>query len=137
MTTTISKPMLKAIRPKINAALEQVAREFGLEHLACGNGNFDPRAGTFTIKLEGRAPGGKPKEAVAYEQNREWLKLPPLGYKFATGGEVYATSGINTTATKVYAKRVSDDKAFLFKVADVVRICGKTAAALGGEKAAA
>lgn len=131
---TIDKSFLKSLRPEIDAALAAIASKHGLASLRCGNGSFDPRAGSFTFKLEGVAEGALGKAAALYTSpDASFLGLPPLGTAFETGGRKYKTAGLNTVGSKVICDR-DDGKSFLFPVMSIKRLCGMDVAnAFGGQ----
>jgi hypothetical protein len=115
----ITKEMLKAIRPEINAALLAVAKKFELQSLACGKCIYDPSGGFFTMKVEGIAAGGVDANAKRYTDNMRWTGLPPLGFEFTQRDGTYRTCGMNTTGSKVICERTGDGKKFLFHLDDV------------------
>ena len=121
MESKAMKQLLVSLRPQIDAALAEVASRNGLTSLRAGNGTFNPDAGEFTFKLEGKIEGAKGAEAVRYEQNARWLNLPPLGSKFQAGGHEYETAGLNSTGSKVLCKRTEDGKAYLFPAEGVAQ----------------
>ena len=123
MATVVDKNLVKSLRPEIDAALSAIAAKHGLASLRCGNGMFDPRAGSFTIKVEGVAEGALGKSAALYTSpDAAFLGLPPLGTPFMSGGRQYKTAGLNTVGSKVICDR-NDGKQFLFPVLAVKRLC--------------
>ena len=123
MATIIDKALLKILRPEIDAAVAAVASRYGLASLHCGNGSFDPVAGTFTFKLEGAAEGAIGKAAALYmSPDARFLGLPPLGSKFTWAGHSYVTAGLKPSGSKVICTR-DDGNEYLFPVDFVVRAC--------------
>jgi hypothetical protein len=121
---TIDKDMLRRLRVDIDEALLSVRQKYNLKSLNAGNCAFDPVAGQFTFKVTGIAADAIGKEAALYiSPDAAFLNLPPLGTKFRSGLNEYATAGLRSSGEKVLCRRTSDDKMFLFKVDDVVRIC--------------
>ena len=111
------KTKLPEIRTDVDNALLIIAKRHGLKSLACGRGTYDPRAGCFTFKLEGVTNGGLNREAVRYKEMGEVLNLPPLDTIFTThDGHEFKPTGLNTTATKVIAQRLDNQKSYLFPI---------------------
>ena len=108
------KATMQQLRPAIDAALAQIAKDFGLAELHLGSGKYDPR-GSFTFKLEGVMSGGLTREAIMYNEMRGLDGLPPLGTKFKGRDGQYEISGMNSTGTKVLAKREQDGKQFWWR----------------------
>jgi hypothetical protein len=125
---TIDKQMLRNLRTEIDAALVAVAKAHNLKSLTAGNCSFDPVAGQFTFKVTGIAADAIGKEAALYiSPDAAFLGLPPLGTKFRSGLNEYATAGLKSSGSKVVCSRVSDGKLFLFKVQDVLSACARAA----------
>lgn len=124
MATVVDKTLLQTLRPEIDVALAVIAKRYGLAKLHCGNASFDPRAGSFTFKVEGVAEGALGKAAALYTSpDAAFLGLPPLGTAFETAGRKYKTAGLNTVGSKVICDR-DDGKSFLFPVLSIKRLCG-------------
>lgn len=124
MATTIDKSFLKLLRPEIDAALSVIAAKHGLQSLRCGNGSYDPHAGSFSFKLEGLGEGAMGKEAALYtSSSAAFLGLPPLGTAFRSSGVDYKTAGLNSSGSKVICER-ADGKKYLFTVDIVKALCG-------------
>jgi hypothetical protein len=104
-----------ALRPEINAALEPIAKKYGLKSLELGHGTYSP-GGAFTFKLEGVTAGGLDKDAERYKNSVNLLGLPPLGTQFRNGAYSYKTAGINTTGTKVLCQRLGSELRYLYTV---------------------
>ena len=121
---TITRELLKSLRPEIDLALAVVAKQHGLKSLHLGNAKFDPNAGTFTFQLNGLVEGGLGKEAALYlSPDAKWLGLPALGTEFASGAHRYKTTGLNSTGTKVLCQRLDDGKTYLFRIDAIKRHC--------------
>jgi len=121
----ITKALLRAIRPEIDAALKEVAKRHGLKSLTCGHARYDPHAGTFSMKVEGLADGAIGKEASLYNAERAGMQLPPLGATFSSGGHVYAVAGMKRSG-KILAAR-TDGKMYIFDKT-IVRLLAQEAA---------
>lgn len=116
---TITKLQLKAIRDDMNAALDAVRVKHDLQSLSCAKCVYF--ADNFTMKVEGIVAGGLSRDAKLYNESR-FLGLPPLGFAFTSKGEKFVTTGLNTTGTKVYCKRESDGKTYLYPADYIVRL---------------
>ncbi len=118
--STITPKQLEQIRVAITEALQQVKSHYGLESLRAGNCTYTP-GGAFTFKVEGQIEGGKSKEASMYEQ---WMRinadLPPLGTQLTNSNGTYTIEGMNTTGSKVYARRAG--VVYLLRTQDVERM---------------
>lgn len=135
------KSKLQPIRAAIDAALAGIAKQHGLRSLTCGKCGYDPRAGNFTIKVEGVDGEGITSEGARYNLLRdqfrgddgEKFKLPPLDTEFlARDGQTYKVVGLNMTGSKVLCFRVgsTDSGTFLFKPEAVQRLCAPRAPGL-------
>lgn len=127
--TAVNKELLRAVRVAVDAALIPIAKAHGLTSLTTGKAIYDPRGGTFTIKLDGVAEGGTPVPAQLYNLFRESRNLPEIGATFTHGGKQYKIDGANSTGSKVLAARQPDGKQFLFHPEDVARLCAKVGGA--------
>lgn len=129
--STITRDLLQAIRPDVDAALAAVAKKHGLASLKSTNCTFDPRSGNFVMKVEGVAKGGKTKEAARYEASRKFDdSLPPLGFVFKNGARSYSIVGMNSTGTKVIAAPLDEPaQQFLFQRDGIKRLCARKGAA--------
>lgn len=121
---TVDKNLLRTIRPEIDAALAVIAKAHNLQSLALGRGTYDPRAGSFTFKLEGVAEGGMDKQAAAYTALKEMYELPPLGTVFSVRGRDFKITGINSTGSKLLVDCVQDGKPYLYKRESALALCG-------------
>jgi hypothetical protein len=108
------RDLAKAVSADIGAALDAIAKKHGLQSLKMAGGSI--ASGSFTLKVEGIAAGGKTREAERYELNEKVLKLPPLGHVFQQGAHTYKTVGLNTTGSKVLVSRIPDGKEFSMSV---------------------
>ncbi len=96
---------LKDIREALDAAIQPIMAKHGLASLKVGKCTYTA-GGAFTYKLEGQIVGGKSKEASRYESEAQYnTELPPLGTQLAHANGTYTVEGMNTTGTKVYARR--------------------------------
>lgn len=116
--TTITPMLLKSFRADLDAAIAGLAKKYDLSELRSGRASYT--AGSFTMKIEGVAAGGKSKAASMYE-DASFLGLPPLGFSFKQGGRSFTTTGLNTTGTKVLCAR-DDGTTYLFKVDGIKRL---------------
>lgn len=117
----LNPEMLKNLRADIDRALEQVAKNHGLDVLRAGNATYDGSAGNFSFKLEGRIAGGLSKEATRYNQIRGFQNLPELGFSFRSGADRFEVCGCNATGTKILAKSQGNGKTYQFPVASIHR----------------
>lgn len=92
-TSKLDAALMRLIRIKLQEALDPVAAAERLT-IKVGNATFDPDAGHFTFKVEGRVAGGLTKEQAAYDVNRKWLNLPPRGSTIKFGRHEYVTTGL-------------------------------------------
>jgi hypothetical protein len=126
--STQFKALMKRIRDDLNAHLSTYKRE-GVGSLSIGNGKYDPEAGTFSFKLEGKLAGAKGKEALSYEYLVQLYalspsspKLPPLGtaFNYAHDGQRHTIIGANR-GEKIITRR-PDGKQFLFRPEAIARL---------------
>lgn len=94
MTTGNLKDRLPAIRAAMNAALADVAKKLDLSKLEAGHITYDPRAGNFTVKVEGIAAGGVDPEEKRYDDRRQLLNLPARGATFRSGHDRHTIVGM-------------------------------------------
>lgn len=113
---------VQQLRPVIDAALAEIAKQHGLQSLKCGGGSLDSDGGNFVLKVQGTLNGGLDRDASRYESMRGAFGLPPLGTKFQSGPWGYTICGLNGTISKVIAQRDSGEK-YLFKTDDIDRLC--------------
>ena len=112
--------MIKNIEADLQKALNEVGNKYGYV-LKFGRGTYDVE-GNFTLKLECNKNGAKSADAQRYENNRIWMRLPPLGEKMimGIGSREYTIVGINTTGTKV--KATAGGVTYLLPIENVKRI---------------
>jgi hypothetical protein len=125
--TKMTKDMLKDVRVDVDAALEQIAKTYGIAKLRLGNCTYDPTAGSFTFKLEGVMEGGIGKEGARLQMEQSFdADLPKVGESFFFGTSNYTATGMNTTGSKVVVRREKDGKTFLIK-RDAAKVAVRTA----------
>lgn len=114
----ISPAVLKMLRVDIDAAVESVAKKYGLSSIKTGNASYSPN--TFSIKLEGVLDGNAKAEENASLSNQyaRMLGLPDniVGKKFSSQGHDFIVERIDPNKPKfpIIGKRVSDGKMFKF-----------------------
>lgn len=108
------KSKLPALRAALDEALAKVAKEHGLASFRSAQCTYDPN-GCFTFKVEGVLDGGLSKDAVIYNQCRQFDEdLPPLGSKFKHRSGEDEIIGASSTGAKILTKR-SDGKQYWWK----------------------
>jgi hypothetical protein len=109
----ISKDLLRTLRPTLQAALDKVAADHGLQSLTAGNMSFS--ADNFTVTVKGIAKDGKSREAVEYETACIYApQLPKLGAEFRWSNRTFKPTGLKRT--KVSVLDVHDGKTYLIKL---------------------
>lgn len=107
------KTRLKALRADIDALVGCLTEKYGLSSLKLGKCTYNSDG--FVFKLEGVNTAGLSKTAREYEMVALYDKsLPPLQTEFRYGTENYRIVGMNSTDTKIIARR-DDGKEYLFK----------------------
>jgi len=97
MATRITEGFMKAIRPKIEEALELVGEEFEVEFetaRATYNENW------FEMKIKCKAAGGLTREQTDYDNRRARIGLPPRGNTVHLNGVPYEIYGWKVSARK-------------------------------------
>lgn len=116
--TKITAKMLGQVRPELNAAVEEVAKKYGIT-IRFGNARFTDLNATFTVDV-GIAPSAEFDPAKAlWDQHCKSLGLTPedFGKEFCFIGEKvpYRICGYNPKGrtNNILIRRVSDGKEFL------------------------
>lgn len=116
----ITKDLLKALRPEIEAALAAVAQKHGIV-IRAGNCSFTPESATFKLELATIGTNGNvvTKEATAFKINAGFYGLTPdhLGKKFVSGGSEFTLVGYNSRAHKMPFV-VKDERGRGFKMSE-------------------
>jgi len=121
------KPTCRIFAPKIAAALETLAAEYGLKVTYKG-GSFDDLTFTAKVQFEVAAPaGGKGRAQIEFETYAPLFNLKPehFGAEFTTASGTFKLSGLAPGRSKfpVLATR-ADGKAFKFTEAVIAKITG-------------
>jgi hypothetical protein len=127
-----TRDSIRALRPRLQAALDPVAKELGIQ-IKAGNAAYDPDGGTATVKVEMAVIGpdgtvARP-EARVFQQLARLLGLQEddLGKQFSHGGTKFRITGCAARSQKfpILAARVTDGKVFKFPVEAVARGLGR------------
>lgn len=96
MITKFDKPTLNALRPEINAALQEVAAKHGIT-IKLGNGTYTSVSADFkvSLKVEGAAESELDNWALFHD-----LPKGLFGRTFKSGGETYTISGVKPRSSK-------------------------------------
>jgi hypothetical protein len=127
--STISKDLLAALRPDINAALKAVGLKHGVELEAC-NASFTLMNATYKLEVRVISPEGVAvtKEQAYLKQSYRFLGLTEahLTQVFTLGRDSYVLHGYRARALgKAFLiKRLSDDKVFITTDRDIKRALG-------------
>jgi len=116
---TIDKQAMQHIRPVLEAALADIATQYGIE-ISLGNGRFSGESGTFKLNLATISEDGE----VMTSEASDYKRLAELSYtdtkpewlfqNFTQNGEVYQLLGEKMRARKrpMLIKRVSDGQIY-------------------------
>ena len=121
----VDQDLLRRLRVDIDEALADVRTKYGLSKLAAGRASFDPRAGSFTFKVEGAVSGGLDANAARYEQTRGYAKRwPALGTVILWGGSSLVIAGEGRGGA-IYVTGKDDGKTYTIKRAQFARVYGE------------
>lgn len=116
--SNIDKAAMIMLRPRIDAALAELGKEFGLS-LHAGNGSFSGREGHFKLMISVDDP-----EIQAKADREEFdrycysygLRPDDFGTRFYSGGKTFEVIGLNMRGRKspIKARRLDDGKTYIF-----------------------
>jgi hypothetical protein len=113
----VDRQLLKAARPQIEAALQDLAKELGIT-IKVGTGNYEPdgSAGSLKLELAEIREDGASAGEIAFRKVCSLYGLKPehYGAKIEIRKETFKLVGLNTRAPKkpVEIERVSDGNRF-------------------------
>ncbi len=114
-----NKPTIRQIRPKLAAALKDLADNHGI-NIDVGNASFDKSSCTFKLVLSTRDESGlaQTPEVMEFKRSAELvgLKSDDLGRRFRSNGRIFEITGMSLNARRypIMAKRVTDGKVYKF-----------------------
>lgn len=128
--TTITRDLLKSLRPEIQAALTQIGKAHGLT-IELGNATFNPTSATFKLLMvaptDSTAPGDSAQVQKAAADFKTYaatygLKADDLGRSFTHGGSSFVIKGLMPRRAKfpILCEK-SSGKLILLNDRDVVR----------------
>lgn len=145
MTTTITKPMLAALRTEMNAALAAVAQKHGIA-INVGNCSFNESTATFKVLVAAGAEGGESAEHVKaradFKAYAMMFGLDPdwIGASFKSNGTTYTIVGLHPNKRKqpVVVTKDGAPGRFVMSAEDVsLRMSRQQAATAGLQQVAA
>lgn len=113
----ITRDLLRDLRPRIEAALAELATETGL-HITVGNASFTPSNATFKLEIATTDATGEvqTKETTAFKSLARSYGLEPddLGKHIRHNGTEYEIQGLAPKSWRfpILARRIRDGKVF-------------------------
>lgn len=129
--TAITRPLLKALRDEINAALEAVAEKHGIA-IETGSASFTERTATFKLNIAIRGEGAEGESAAVLKAAADWearailygLKKEWLGDTFLYGAKPMVILGLMPKRSRfpILARDTSTGKETLLPLEPVIAI---------------
>ena len=133
VTTLADRPLLKALRTEMDAALASVAKKYGIS-IRTGNGSYSQLAASFKVELAVIGKGQEGEDPAVIRGAAAWHRSAPLysmdglqadwlGKSFESGGVTFTIVGLDPRKrTRPVLMRKSDapGKLYLFGIDKVV-----------------